>query len=256
MSIAKWGRSFEPSGEIRIIVNSRNIFCLGWKSDRSLATQNKKDDLSDNLDNIRDNLKQLFFYTTIRFATKKCKVLFISHGRTRIDTDTRNIYILLLAALEKSYKILWARKTRPTCSAINCHRSLFRHYANAMTNHRFATKAHWILCKYSNIRLWLVCEMRIDAFVKIAGERCLRGPRKFLIFGDRRNCSNLNEQSEFIVACMFRRSVRQLISENQVLLPRGRSGGSKIYKISARRARRYISPTDEHGWTQIRRITV
>ena len=61
--------------------------------------------------------------------------------------------------------------------------------------------------------------MRIDAFVKIAGERCLRGPRKFLIFGDRRNCSNLNEQSEFIVACMFRRSVRQLISENQILLP-------------------------------------
>ena len=37
-----------------IIVNSRNIFCLGWKSDRSLATQNK-DDLSDNDDNVRDN---------------------------------------------------------------------------------------------------------------------------------------------------------------------------------------------------------
>ena len=38
-----------------IIVNSRNIFCLGWKSDKSLATQNKKDDLSDNDDNVRDN---------------------------------------------------------------------------------------------------------------------------------------------------------------------------------------------------------
>ena len=76
-----------------IIVNSRNIFCLGWKSDRSLATQNKKDDLSDNLDNIRDNLKQLFFYTTIRFATKICKVLFISHGRARMNTDTRNISV-------------------------------------------------------------------------------------------------------------------------------------------------------------------
>ena len=35
-------RSFERS-EIRIIVNSRNIFCLGWKSDASLATQNKKE---------------------------------------------------------------------------------------------------------------------------------------------------------------------------------------------------------------------
>ena len=28
---------------------------MGWKSDRSLATQNKNDDLSDNDDNVRDN---------------------------------------------------------------------------------------------------------------------------------------------------------------------------------------------------------
>ena len=28
---------------------------------------------------------------------------------------------------------------------INYHRSLFRHYANAMTHHRYATKAHSIL---------------------------------------------------------------------------------------------------------------
>ena len=38
-----------------IIVNSRIYFCLGWKSDKSLATQNKNDYLSDNLDNLRDN---------------------------------------------------------------------------------------------------------------------------------------------------------------------------------------------------------
>ena len=38
-----------------IIVNSRIYFCLGWKSDKSLATQNKNDDLSDNDDNVRDN---------------------------------------------------------------------------------------------------------------------------------------------------------------------------------------------------------
>ena len=41
--------------QVSIIVNSRNIFCLGWKSDKSLATQNKNDDLSDNDDNVRDN---------------------------------------------------------------------------------------------------------------------------------------------------------------------------------------------------------
>ena len=28
---------------------------MGWKSDKSLATQNKNDDLSDNDDNVRDN---------------------------------------------------------------------------------------------------------------------------------------------------------------------------------------------------------
>ena len=46
---------------------------MGWKSDTSLATQNKNDDLSDNIDNIDDNLKQLFFHTKIRsylLATK------------------------------------------------------------------------------------------------------------------------------------------------------------------------------------------
>ena len=31
------------------------------------------------------------------------------------------------------------------------------------------------------------------------------GPRKFLIFGERRNGGNLNEQSEFFVASPFRR---------------------------------------------------
>ena len=70
--------------------------------------------------------KMQIFYTKIRFVTKICKVLFISHGRARmntdtrnisvdqcnqweqklpqiarINTDTRNIYILLLATLEK-----------------------------------------------------------------------------------------------------------------------------------------------------------
>ena len=41
--------------QVSIIVNSRNIFYLGWKSDKSLATQNKNDDLSNNDDNVRDN---------------------------------------------------------------------------------------------------------------------------------------------------------------------------------------------------------
>ena len=37
--------------------------------------------------------KMQIFYTKIRFATKICKVLFISHGRARIDTDMRNISV-------------------------------------------------------------------------------------------------------------------------------------------------------------------
>ena len=57
-----------------IIVNSRNIFCLGWKSDKSLATQNKNDDLSDNDDNVRDNLKQLFFIQQYASPQKYVKI--------------------------------------------------------------------------------------------------------------------------------------------------------------------------------------
>ena len=57
-----------------IIVNSRNIFCLGWKSDKSLATQNKNDDLSDNDDNVIDNLKQLFFIQQYASPQKYVKI--------------------------------------------------------------------------------------------------------------------------------------------------------------------------------------
>ena len=72
--------------------------------------------------------------------------------------------------------------------------------------------------------------MRIDAFVKIAGERCvIRGPHELRErVGRGETAATLTNDSEFIVASPFRRSVRQLISENQVLLPLGRSGGSKI----------------------------
>ena len=34
---------------LSINVNSRNIFCLGWKSDTSLATQNKRNLVGDRL---------------------------------------------------------------------------------------------------------------------------------------------------------------------------------------------------------------
>ena len=57
-----------------IIVNSRIYFCLGWKSDKSLATQNKNDDLSDNDDNVRDNLKQLFFIQKYASLQKYVKI--------------------------------------------------------------------------------------------------------------------------------------------------------------------------------------
>ena len=68
-----------------IIVNSRNIFCLGWKSDKSLATQNKNDDLSDNDDNVRDNDNNFIARSARRYDT--------NHGRARIDTETQNISV-------------------------------------------------------------------------------------------------------------------------------------------------------------------
>ena len=43
---------------LSINVNSRNIFCLGWKSDTSLATQNKRNLVGENNRN-STNYKQL-----------------------------------------------------------------------------------------------------------------------------------------------------------------------------------------------------
>ena len=54
------------------------------------------------------------------------------------------IYLLLAAELlEKSYKSNTSKFIR--LSEIHYHRSLLRHYADAMTNHRCAIKAHLIL---------------------------------------------------------------------------------------------------------------
>ena len=51
------------------------------------------------------------------------------------------IYLLLAAELlEKSYKSNTSKFIR--LSEIHYHRSLLRHYADAMTNHRYAIKAH------------------------------------------------------------------------------------------------------------------
>ena len=85
--------------QVSIIVNSRNIFCLGWKSDKSLATQNKKDDLSDNLDNIRDNLKQLFFIQQYASLQKYVKITgydfkTIYVNQVSIIVNSRNIFCL------------------------------------------------------------------------------------------------------------------------------------------------------------------
>ena len=59
--------------------------------------------------------------------------------------------------------------------------------------------------------------MRIDAFVKIAGERCvIRGPHELRErVGRGETAATLTNDSEFIVASPFRRSGRQLISENR-----------------------------------------
>ena len=59
---------------LSIIVNSRNIFCLGWKSDKSLATQNKNDDLSDNIDNIDDNNNNYFLIQKYASLQKYIKI--------------------------------------------------------------------------------------------------------------------------------------------------------------------------------------
>ena len=85
--------------QVSIIVNSRNIFCLGWKSDRSLATQNKNDDLSDNDDNVRDNLKQLFFIQKYASLQKYVKITgydfkTIYVNQVSIIVNSRNIFCL------------------------------------------------------------------------------------------------------------------------------------------------------------------
>ena len=85
--------------QVSIIVNSRNIFCLGWKSDKSLATQNKNDDLSDNDDNVRDNLKQLFFIQQYASPQKYVKITgydfkTIYVNQVSIIVNSRNIFCL------------------------------------------------------------------------------------------------------------------------------------------------------------------
>ena len=58
---------------------------------------------------------------------------------------------------------LIAHFVRSMYSVINCLRSLFRHYANAMTNHRYAIKAHLILTNKSKYRLPLtMCTATFD----------------------------------------------------------------------------------------------
>ena len=43
---------------LSIIVNERNIFCLAWKSDTSLATQNKRNLVGDRL--VVESFKQKY----------------------------------------------------------------------------------------------------------------------------------------------------------------------------------------------------
>ena len=54
------------------------------------------------------------------------------------------IYLLLAASCSRNLINLIAHFVRSMYSVINYHRSLFRHYANAMTIHRYAIKAHLI----------------------------------------------------------------------------------------------------------------
>ena len=95
----------------------------------------------------------------------------------------------------------------------------------------------------------LVCEMRINAFVKIAGERCvIRGPHELRErVGRGETAATLTNDSEFIVASPFRRSVRQLISENQVLLPKGGREGQRFIRFLPAGQGDILLSTDEHG---------
>ena len=82
-----------------------------------------------------------------------------SHWFSRITTDL----ISCSPSGSRNLINLIAHFVRSMYSVINCLRSLFRHYANAMTNHRYAIKAHLILTNKSKYRLPLtMCTATFD----------------------------------------------------------------------------------------------